>query len=581
MISEYLSKKFALTEHGSKNLMSGIGYTILLNLSLMFPVGLFILFLSKYFPDPNIIKIDLDFIPFLIVIIVVLAIIFILKRKQYHFLFNTTYEESEHMRINLAEKLRKLPMSFFENRDLSDLTTTIMGDCTDLEHVFSHAVPELIGSVLCITLIGIGMLFFNAPLTVALLWVVPVAFLIIFGVRSIQEKGGENVLIARRIGSDGVQECLETIRELKSYNYQDEYLEDLGEKVNNIEKQCIKTELLTASGVITGQMVLKLGIPSVMILGTYMLINGDISFLMFLIFLISAAFVYLPISGSLEFLAEIFVMNAKIARMKNIENQAMQGGLEDYSNEGYDIEFKNVDFNYKEDKKVLKDINFTAKQGEVTALIGPSGGGKSTISKLAGRFWDASSGEISIGGVDLKTIDPEALLKNYAIVFQDVVLFNDTVKENIRIGSHGASDEDIYKVAKIARCEEFINDLPNGYDSLIGENGSLLSGGERQRISIARALLKDAPIILLDEATASLDVENESEIQKALSALIKNKTVLVIAHRMRTIANADKIIVLKEGELIEQGHPKELIENENSLYKQMVEMQNKTGKWKI
>lgn len=580
MIVEYLSNKFALSEEGSKNLVIGIIYTTLLNISLMFPVGLFILFLSQYIPDSNIISVKIDFAVFIILILIVLALIFILKLKQYHFIYNTTYEESELRRVTLAEKLRKLPMSFFENKDLSDLTTTIMGDCTDLEHVFSHAVPELAGSLICVFVVGIGMLFFNLPLAVALLWVVPVSFIIILISKSYQKKGSKNIVNNRRIGADGIQECLETIKEIKAYNYEEDYLNGLNSKINNVESSCIKGELVTGISVISGQMILKLGIVSVMIIGSGLLISGEVSLLMFLIFLISAAFFYLPIQGALEFLAEIFAMNIKVERMKNIESQAIQDGLEDYSNNGYDIEFENVDFNYKDDKDVLKDITFTAKQGEVTALIGPSGGGKSTISKLAARFWDATKGKVTLGGVDLKEIDPEALLKNYAIVFQDVVLFNDSIMENIRIGHHGASDEDVYKAAKQANCNEFVKNLPNGYETLIGENGSLLSGGERQRISIARALLKDAPIILLDEATASLDVENESEIQKALSVLIKNKTVIVIAHRMRTIANADKIIVLKEGRLVEEGSPKKLIEADG-LYKKMVEMQNKAGKWKI
>lgn len=455
-----------------------------------------------------------------------------------------------------------------------------MGDCTDLEHAFSHAIPELAGSVISLVIISIGMLLFNIPLSIALLWVIPVSFLIVIVSRSIQEKNSEKIIKKRRTGTDGIQESIETIKELKAYNYEDDYLKGLSRKIKNIESSLIRSELVTGTSVISGQMVLKLGIVSVMIVGSTLLVSGQISLLMFILYLIAAAFIYLPIQGALEFLAEIFMAGVKINRMKKIESQTVQDGSIEYSNNGYDITFKDVSFNYKEDKDILKNINFTAKQGEVTALIGPSGGGKSTISKLAARFWDANEGKITLGGVDLKTIDPEALLKNYAIVFQDVVLFNNTVKENIRIGSHGASDEEVYEVAKLARCDEFVKNLPDGYDTLIGENGSLLSGGERQRISIARALLKNAPIILLDEATASLDVENESEIQKALSILIKNKTVIVIAHRMRTIANADKIVVLKEGKIVEKGSPQELNQIDG-LYKRMVDIQNKTGKWRL
>lgn len=580
MIDEYLAKKFALSKQGANNLKKGIVYTTLLDFSLMLPVILFVLFLSQYIPDPSIISVELDLIGFIILIIIVLAIIYILKSKQYHFIYNATYEESEVRRITLAEKLRKLPMSFFEKKNLSDLTTTIMGDCTDLEHAFSHAVPELAGSVISLVIISIGMLLFNLPLSIALLWVIPVSFLIVIVSRSIQEKNSEKIIKKRRTGTDGIQESIETIKELKAYNYEDDYLKGLSRKIKNIESSLIRSELVTGTSVISGQMVLKLGIVSVMIVGSTLLVSGQISLLMFILYLIAAAFIYLPIQGALEFLAEIFMAGVKINRMKKIESQAVQDGSIEYSNNGYDITFKDVSFNYKEDKDILKNINFTAKQGEVTALIGPSGGGKSTISKLTARFWDTNEGKITLGGVDLKTIDPEALLKNYAIVFQDVILFNNTVKENIRIGSHGASDEEVYEVAKLARCDEFVKNLPNGYDTLIGENGSLLSGGERQRISIARALLKNAPIILLDEATASLDVENESEIQKALSILIKNKTVIVIAHRMRTIANADKIVVLKEGMIVEKGSPQELNQIDG-LYKKMVDIQNKTGKWRL
>ncbi|MEA4957515.1 putative ABC transporter ATP-binding protein [bioreactor metagenome] len=580
MIDEYLVKKFALSKKGANNLKKGILYTTLLDFSLMLPVMLFVLFLSQYIPEPNIVSVKLDLIGFIVLIIIVLVIIYILKSKQYNLIYNATYEESEVRRITLAEKLRKLPMSFFEKKNLSDLTTTIMGDCTELEHAFSHAVPELAGSIISLVIIAIGMLIFNIPLSIALLWVIPVSFFIVIVSRSIQEKNSEKTIKKRRNGADGIQESIETIKELKAYNYEDDYLTGLNKKIRNIESSLIKNELATGISVVSGQMVLKLGIVSVMIVGSNLLVSGQIGLLIFILYLIAAAFIYLPIQGALEFLAEIFMSGVKIKRMKKIENQAIPDGSIEYSNSGYDINFENVSFNYKEDKEVLKNISFNAKQGEVTALIGPSGGGKSTISKLAARFWDADKGKITLGGIDVKSIDPEALLKNYAIVFQDVVLFNNTVKENIRIGAHGASDEEVYKVAKLARCDEFVKNLPNGYDTLIGENGSLLSGGERQRISIARALLKNAPIILLDEATASLDVENESKIQKALSILIKNKTVIVIAHRMRTISNADKIIVLNEGKIVEEGSPEELTEK-NGLYKKMLDIQSKTGKWTL
>ena len=581
MISEYFTKRFGLTKEGSDNLIKGILYTALLNIAFMLPVGLYALLIYMWVePLTGGEIIDPNLGMFIVLILIVLGIIFALAWKQYHFVFNTTYTESENRRINLGENLRKLPLSFFENRDLADLTATIMNDCTDLEHVFSHAIPQLLGSIISLCLVSVGMLSFDWRLGLALLWPVPVAFAILYASKILIYKGGKIVMTDLLDCGDRMQECLESVRDLKSYNYHEEYLKKISALTSKIEKSRIKAELMASGGVITGKVVLNLGIVSVILLGSYLIMNSQVSLFTLLIFLIASATIYAPVENGLMFLSEILMMDIKIDRTKEIESLVVEEGLTEYSLDCYDIEFKAVDFNYDDLKNVLTDISFTAKQGEVTALVGPSGGGKSTVSKLAARFWDPVSGEVSLGGQDLSRLDSEKLLENFSIVFQDVILFNTSILENIRVGKKDATDEEVIEAARLAECDEFVQNLPNGYDTVIGENGELLSGGQRQRISIARAMLKDANVILLDEATSFLDVENESKIQKALSELIKNKTVIIIAHRMRTIANADKIIVLDEGRISEQGSPEELLA-QNGLFKKMVDLQNLSGEWAI
>ncbi|MBR0270860.1 MAG: ABC transporter ATP-binding protein [Methanobrevibacter sp.] len=581
MISEFFTKRFGLTKEGSDNLIKGIIYTALMNISLMFPVGLYALLIYMWLePLTGGEIIDPNLGMFIVLILIVLGIIFAFAWKQYHFVFNTTYVESENRRINLGENLRKLPLSFFENRDLADLTATIMNDCTDLEHVFSHAVPQLLGSICSLCIVSIGLLIFDWRLAIALLWVVPVAFIILFISKKLIYKGGNLVMGDLLNCGDAMQECIESIRDLKSYNYEGEYYAKISNLTSNVEKSRLKSELMSAAGVIIGKVVLNLGIVSVILLGSYLIMNSQISIFTLLIFLIASATVYNPLENGLMFLAEIFMMDNKIDRTTEIESLVVESGMTDYSLDGYDVEFKNVNFNYDDLKDVLSDITFTAKQGEVTALVGSSGGGKSTVSKLAARFWDPVSGEVSLGGQNLSKLDSEKLLENFSIVFQDVILFNNSILENIRVGRKDATDEEVIEAARLAECEEFVSKLPEGYDTVIGENGELLSGGQRQRISIARALLKDANVILLDEATSFLDVENESKIQKALSELIKNKTVIIIAHRMRTIANADKIVVLDDGKIAEQGSPEELLSNDG-LFKKMVDLQNLSGEWQI
>ena len=581
MLSDFFAERFGLTDEGARNLVKGILYTALQDISFMLPVGLYLLLLY-YWIGPLIggefVSPELGF--FIVLALVILGIIFAVSWKQYHFVYNTTYGESEKRRINLGENLRKLPLSFFENRDLADLTSTIMNDCTDLEHVFSHAVPQLLGSITSLIIISIGLLLFDWRLAIALLWVVPVAFLILYVSKILIRRSGKVIMNDLINCGDSMQECIESIMDLKSYNYEYEYFAKLTDLTKKIEKSRINAELAGAAGVIFGNMVLKLGMVSVILLGSYLIMNSQISLFTFLVFIISSATVYAPIENGLLFLAEIFMMDLKVDRSKEIENQVIEDGIKEYSIDGYNITFEDVNFSYDDLKSVLTDINFTAKQGEVTALVGPSGGGKSTVSKLAARFWDPVAGKVSLGGQDLSKLDSEKLLENFSIVFQDVVLFNNTIMENIRVGRKDASDDEVIEAAMLAECDEFVQKLPNGYDTVIGENGELLSGGQRQRISIARALLKNANVILLDEATSFLDVENESKIQRALSSLIKNKTVIIIAHRMRTISNADKIVVLDEGKIAEQGAPEELMAKEG-LFKRMVDLQKLSGEWEI
>jgi len=472
MLSEYFTKRFGLTKEGSDNLVKGIIYTALQNLSFMFPIGLYALLLYIWLsPLTGGEIIDPNLGIFIVLILIVLGIIFVFSWKQYHFVYNTTYGESEKRRINLGENLRKLPLSFFENRDLADLTSTIMNDCTDLEHVFSHAVPQLLGSIISLILAAIGLFIFDWRLALALLWVVPVAFVILYFTRIWIHKGGELVMGDLLECGDSMQECIESVRDLKSYNYENEYLSRLNASTKKIERSRIKAELMTASGVITGNMVLKLGIVSVILLGSYLIMNSQINIFTFLIFLIASATIYAPVENGLMFLSEIFMMDIKVERTKEIESLVIEGGLTDYSLDGYDVEFDDVNFNYDDLKDVLTDINFTAKQGEVTALVGPSGGGKSTVSKLAARFWDPVSGKVSLGGQDLSGLDSEKLLENFSIVFQDVILFNNTIMENIRVGRKDATDEEVINAARLAECDEFVEKLPEGYNTVIGENG--------------------------------------------------------------------------------------------------------------
>ena len=581
MISEYFENKYGLSHESSKNLIKGIASTTILNLMLMLPMGLYMLLiyiLINPLTGGEYINPDLGL--FIILILVVAALIFLAHWKQYYYVYNSTYDSSIEKRISLAESIRELPLSYFERKDLSDLSATIMGDCTDLEHVFSHAIPQFYGSLISLVLMSIGMFFFNVPLSIALLWVVPVSFLLLGSSIKLQEKFNEKIVIKSREISDNVQECLDSVKDIKSYNYEQKYMEKIYESNSNLQKARIKGEYITGSLVTSSQLLLKLGMPSVVFVGIGLLLGHQIDLFTFLVFVITSTIIFAPVENALMFLSEMTIVGVKVKRMQEIESKVMTGGKTDYSVSNYNVHFENVRFSYDGDKEVIHDISFTAKQNEVTALIGPSGGGKSTVSKLAASFWNPNSGQVKIDDVDISIINNEKILENYSIVFQDVILFNSSIFDNIKIGKKDASDEEVYRVGKLACCDEFVNKLPDGYDTVIGENGRLLSGGQRQRISIARALLKDAPIIILDEATSFLDVENETSIQEALNSLIRDKTVIIIAHRMRTIRNVDKIVVLEDGKIVEEGKPDELYE-QNGLFTKMVDIQTKSDEWII
>ena len=539
---EKLQKKYALSRQGAKDLVKGCVACFFQYLSLMVPIALL------YYLVSDLMNGDAGYRKWFYIGGCVVCVILILVTTwfQYNGTFFATYIESGVRRISIAEKLRKLPLSYFGKRDLADLTSTIMNDSAVLETAFSHFIPELVGSVASTTIVALGLFAFDVKMAFAALWVLPVSFAIVLSSSKLQQKLGRKQIDAKMACADGIQECIETVQDLKSNNAENEYLKGLFKKVDNVEKRMIVSEFGNAAFVVSASLVLKLGIASVALTGTYLLTRGELDVLTFFMFLLVASRLYDPLQGALQNLAAIISTKTNIARMKEILDHDVQTGSEKLTNKGYDIQFDHVKFAYDTSETVLEDVSFTAKQGEVTALVGPSGGGKTTVSRLAARFWDASSGKITVGGMDVSKIDPEKLFSLYSIVFQDVTLFNNTIMENIRIGRKDATDEEVIAAAKLANCEEFAMKLPDKWNSMIGENGCELSGGERQRISIARAFLKNAPIILLDEATSSLDVENETLIQSALSRLIKDKTVMVIAHRMRTVAGADKIVVLSD-----------------------------------
>ena len=573
----HIMKKYALSRQGAKDLVIATISCVVHNLTLMLPVSLLYLLVSDLYaggvPQNHL---------WIYIVGMAAAVLLILfsYRWVYGATYYATYQESSVRRISLAEKLRKLPLSFFGKRDLSDLTTTIMADCTTLEQSFSHWIPEFFGSMISTVIVAVCLFIFDWRLALAALWVLPVSLAIVAFSGKVQNYFTRRQTEAKLAVAEGIQEALETMRDLKSNNAEEKYLKGLDKKIDLQEKRMIASELGGALFVVPAGMILKLGIGTVALVGGMLLANNAITVLTFFMYLLVVSRLYDPLSSSLQNLAAIISTNIPIERMNEIENYPVQPGTADLKTHGYDIVFDNVSFAYNTGEQVLYGVSFTAKQGEVTALIGPSGGGKSTAARLAARFWDADSGKITLGGTDVKTVDPEKLLSAYSIVFQDVTLFNNTVMENIRIGRQGATDEEVLAAAREAQCDEFVEKLPEGYRTMIGENGSALSGGERQRISIARALLKDSPVILLDEATASLDAENETHIQRAISRLVKGKTVLIIAHRMRTVEGAAKLVLLKDGKVAEQGSPEELLAK-GGIYAKMYKLQQQSGEWRI
>ena len=573
---EKLQKKYALSRQGAKDLVKGCVACFFQYLSLMVPIALL------YYLVSDLMNGDAGYRKWFYIGGCVVCVILILVTTwfQYNGTFFATYIESGVRRISIAEKLRKLPLSYFGKRDLADLTSTIMNDSAVLETAFSHFIPELVGSVASTTIVALGLFAFDVKMAFAALWVLPVSFAIVLSSSKLQQKLGRKQMDAKMACADGIQECIETVQDLKSNNAENEYLKGLFKKVDNVEKRMIVSEFGNAAFVVSASLVLKLGIASVALTGAYLLTRGELDVITFFMFLLVASRLYDPLQGALQNLAAIISTKTNIARMKEILDHDVQIGSEQLTNKGYDIQFDHVKFAYDTSETVLEDVSFTAKQGEVTALVGPSGGGKTTVSRLAARFWDASSGKITVGGMDVSKIDPEKLFSLYSIVFQDVTLFNNTIMENIRIGRKDATDEEVIAAAKLANCEEFAMKLPDKWNSMIGENGCELSGGERQRISIARAFLKNAPIILLDEATSSLDVENETLIQSALSRLIKDKTVMVIAHRMRTVAGADKIVVLSDGKVVETGTSDELMKKDG-IFAHMLKLQTQGQNWNL
>ena len=579
MFGEKFQRKYALTDQGVRNTKKGTFWTVIGNLVVMGGVSILYLVMSGFMgaltegsPLPG-----SAIVLGLLVLFALLS--FVTHLQQYKATYGLVYNEVKTTRLSLAERLRKLPLGYFGKRDLADLTETIMGDVNRMEHVWSHVLGYLYGAYISTAIIAVCLLVYDWRLAIACLWGVPVAFGLLFGSRKIAARNAERTKKAAVRVSDGIQEALENVREIRATNQEERYLNGLNQKIDEHERVTIQGELGTGLFVNAASVIMRLGVATTILVGANLILSGSIDFMLLFLFLLVITRVYAPFDQSLALIAEMFVSQVSADRMNEIYDTPTAEGAEKFEPKGHDIVFEHVGFSYDE-KEVLHDVSFTAKEGEVTALVGPSGSGKSTCARLAARLWDISKGVIRVGGVDISTIDPEVLLRDYSMVFQDVVLFDDTVMENIRLGKRGATDEEVRAAAKAANCDEFVHRLPQGYNTPIGENGAKLSGGERQRISIARALLKDAPIVLLDEATASLDVENETRVQGALSRLLVGKTVLVIAHRMRTVEAADKIIVLADGRVAEEGTPAELM-NKNGLYHRMVDLQRQSAGWRL
>ena len=577
----WLKRIFALSEQGAKDLNKAIWCYTITNLSLLLPMCLIYILLRQWIlPLMGISVQSMGIWVYIGLSLIILVIIYGLEYLQLNSSFLASYSESAARRISIAEKLRKLPLSFFGERDLSDLTTTILSDCADMEKAFSRHIPELFGAVFSIVPVAVALLIMDWRMGLALLWVAPVAFLLCISTKKLQERYSKKHKEATLDCANGIQECIDNIKDIRANDMNIRYMQSLDDKLDHLETETVKSEAITGMCVTASQMILKLGIATTVVVGGTLLTSGSLDFMTFLVFLVAASRIFEPLSGALGNLAAVFNTMLQVERTREITEYPVQNGSETAQYNGYDINFDNVAFAYKTGETVLKDVSFTAKQGEITALVGPSGGGKSTAIKLAARFWDPSKGKISLGGVDVTSVDPETYLKNFSIVFQDVYLFRDTIYNNIKFGNETASKEEIIKAAKMAGAYDFIVKKENGFETMIGEGGSTLSGGERQRISIARAILKDAPIILLDEATASLDPDNEVAVQAAISNLIKNKTVIVVAHKLKNVVGANKIVVLDKGKVVEQGKHEELL-SLGGIYKSLWDYQEKSKHWQI
>ena len=580
-LRDSVMRRFALSEDGYRYLCRSSLACILKDLALMFPVMVLFMFVCDVMGGPgNPYDLDLGAWAYIAMIVVSAALIAVTYVFEYNETYFNTYKESSAKRIALAEKLRRLPMSYFGRKDPTDLTVRIMGDCTMQEQSMSHWFPELIGSMICISMLGIMILVFDPVMGAASLWPIPVSFAIVILSKRFQDRYNRYKFDRTLEATEGVQEFLETSRDLRVNDAGRRYLDGLFGKLDRVEGAEFKAEYMVAIFVVSAQLVLKFGIVTTALAGGYMMVSGSLDIFVFIAFLIVISRLYDPLNNALQNLAAMINAEYNMERLQEIADQPVQGGSSEFRPDGYDIVFDHVRFSYDGERDVLRDVSFTARQGEVTAIIGPSGEGKTTAAKLAARFWDLGSGRITVGGVDISGIDPETLLSCYSIVFQDVTLFNTTVMDNIRIGRRGATDEEVMVAARAANCDDFVSRLPEGYMTVIGENGAKLSGGERQRISIARALLKDAPIILLDEATASLDTECETQVQQAISELVRDKTVLIVAHRMRTIEGADRIVVLRDGTVEEDGSPDQLMA-EGGTFSNMVRLQSSSERWTL
>lgn len=577
-----LQEVFMLSDKGYRDLKKAIFACTLTNFSLMIPFTVTILiFMEIIKPFLNE---DISWTKLWLIFgagIVGALIVFLAYRNDYEKTYIASYIEAKNTRVNIAEQIRKLPMSVFNSKDLSELTTSIMSDVAIIEHVLSHILPQLIANAISITIICGFLSFYDYRMALAVFASVPIAFLIIFLSKKLQRKLGKNHDKAKLDVSDKVQEYLDGIKVIKACNMSGEKFAVLKNAMKKMKSLAIKFELVTGTFVSGSQVILQSGIGITILVGIQLYTSNQIELIPLLMFLLLVTKIYGPILVELTLLPELFYHQIAIKRLKKLmEINIMEGKEVDLLD--YEIKFNKVGFSYNEneDKTTISDFNTTIAANAITALVGPSGSGKSTISKLIARFWDVNQGSITIGNVNIKEIDPEYLMKHMSFLFQDVILFNDTILNNIKIGNLAASDEEVREIAKLAHCHEFIMKLPEGYNTILGENGSTLSGGERQRISIARALLKNAPIVLLDEATSSIDPENEHLIQEAISRLIQDKTVIVIAHKLRTIENVDKIIVLEEGKIVEEGNHEQLMNNKN-LYEKLYTLQKESIEWSV